>query len=206
MRIGDILDGRYEVRRMWRRVFLVLDLSTGRHFVVRPADGFASPEAVDMLREIVHPSLPRAFGEIETDGRRHILFEYLPGPDLETLVRRSGGVLSPVSAATIILSVAYTVAFLHDCLDRPLVHLDIKPEHVIISGGVPCLIDFSSAVLLSRGDGAARGDSVREATPAYAAPEMSVWRGHLLAWRHAVWCAWRSVACGGPSAGPEGSA
>lgn len=177
MRIGDILDGRYEVRRLWRRVFLVLDLSTGRHSVARPADGFASAEAVEVLREVVHPSLPRVLGEIEVAGCRHVLFEYLPGSDLETLVRRSGGVLTAASAATIVLAVAHTVAFLHECLDRPLVHLDIKPEHVILSGGVPCLIDFSSAVLLSRDSGAGMGDSVREATPAYAAPEMSVWRG-----------------------------
>jgi serine/threonine protein kinase len=121
MKIGDILAGRYEVRRMWRRVFLVLDLSTGRYSVARPADGFTSAEAVEALGEVVHPCLPRVFGEIEVAGRRHILFEYLPGTDLETLVRKSGGVLSAVSAVTIILAVAHTVAFLHERLDSPAV-------------------------------------------------------------------------------------
>ncbi len=176
MKTGEIIEGRYEVRRIWRRVVLLLDLSTGRHSVARPADGFASLEAVETLREIIHPSLPRVCGEIETAGERHILFEYLPGVDLETLVRRSGGAMAPRQAAAIMLTMARTVAFLHECLDRPLVHLDIKPEHVIVSGGVPCLIDFSSAVLLS-GVGEGAGNRVRESTPVYAAPEMSVWRG-----------------------------
>ena len=176
MNVGDILDGRYEVRKNWRRVTLLLDLSTGRYSVARPAEGFASLEAVGALREVVHPSLPRVFGDIDISGCRHVLFEYLPGTDLETLVAREGGALSFRSAVSIVLDMSRTVSYLHECLDRPLVHLDIKPEHVILSGGVPCLIDFSSAVLLS-GSPAGSGDSVREATPVYAAPEMSVWRG-----------------------------
>ncbi|MBP7401746.1 MAG: protein kinase [Clostridia bacterium] len=180
MRIGEVIAGQYEVRKQWRRVTLLLDLSTGRHSVARPAEGFTSLDAVDLLRGVIHPSLPRVFGEIENEGIRWILFEYLPGVDLETRVRREGGALPAREAAAVTLGMARTVAFLHDDLERPLVHLDIKPEHIILSGGTPCLIDFSSAVVLPGENGTDNPDEgvrVREATPLYAAPETTAWRG-----------------------------
>ncbi|NLN45435.1 MAG: protein kinase [Clostridiaceae bacterium] len=180
MEPGDILDGRYEVRNIWRRVALLLDLSTGRYSVARPATGFASLAAVERLRGVVHPCLPRVLGEAGEEAGRLILFEYLHGIDLETHVRRAGGALDVRRAGAVGLSMARTLCFLHESLDRPLVHLDIKPEHVILSGGVPCLIDFGAAVLLE-GERSAPvadpGTQIRESTPVYAAPEMNVWHG-----------------------------
>ncbi len=177
---GDILNGRYEVRKIWRRVLLLLDLSTGRYSIARPVSGFTSLAAIDRLRAIVHPCIPRVLGDIETETGCLILFEYLHGIDLEAHVRRAGGVLSAPRAGAVGLSMARTLSFLHESLDRPLVHLDIKPEHVILSGGLPCLIDFGAAVVLEEGQSSPvpkPGTQVRETTPLYAAPEMNIWRG-----------------------------
>ena len=180
MEPGNILDGRYEVRKIWRRVVLLLDLSSGRYAVARAATGFASLAAIERLRGIVHPCLPRVLGDIETSTGQMILFEYLHGMDLEAYVRRAGGVLDERRTGAVGLSMARTLSFLHESLDYPLVHLDIKPEHVILSGGVPCLIDFGAAVLLEGerlNPVSEPGSQVRETTPVYAAPEMNVWHG-----------------------------
>ncbi len=175
---GDILDGRYEVRKVWRRVLLLLDLSTGRYSIARPAAGFASLAAVDCLRGIFHPCLPRVLGDVGTDTGCLILFEYLHGVDLKIHIRRAGGAMDARRAGAVGLSIERTLSFLHESLDRPLVHLDVKPEHVILSGGVPCLIDFGAAILLEEERSSpAPGIQVRETTPVYAAPEMNLWHG-----------------------------
>ncbi len=185
MEPGQILANRYEVRRAWRRVYLLLDLSSGRYVSARPTDALACPQAIAQLRALVHPCLPRVFGEVEAEGKCLTLFEYIPGVDLATHMRRASGALAASMVCAIGAALAYTLSFLHEQLERPLVHLDIKPSHVILADGVPCLIDFGSAVLLERSSTAQAGTApaapdegrVREATPAYAAPETAVWHG-----------------------------
>jgi eukaryotic-like serine/threonine-protein kinase len=116
----------------------------------------------EALERLAHPVLLRGFGAVLAGPHPHLLVEHLEGPTLRRLIRRAGP-LPPQQLLPLALHVASAVHYL---AGEEMVHLDIKPENVVM-GIPPRLIDFSLVRDLER----ARRTSGWIGTKAYMPPE-----------------------------------
>ena len=79
---------------------------------------------------IEHPNVIPVYGAGEEDGRLYLLMRWVPGTDLQALIRRSGR-LEHVHAANIVAQVAAGLDAAHAV---GLVHRDVKPANVLLGG------------------------------------------------------------------------
>jgi serine/threonine protein kinase len=119
-------------------------------------------EEAEALACLAHPVIVRGFDAVLGGDRPHLLLEHLEGPTLRRLIRRGG----PVPLEQLLPLAAHVAAALHYMAGRRMLHLDVKPENIVM-GVPPRLIDLSIAHTLER---AAR---VRSSlgTDAYMPPE-----------------------------------
>lgn len=136
--------------------------------VLRP-DRVSDPAALQglaaeatALGALDHPVLLRAFDAVLDGTRPHLVLEFLEGPRLSTLLRRFGS----LAYEQVIPLATQLSSALHYMERRGMVHLDVKPRNIIMSGP-PRLIDLSIARPIA--------DAERLETPvgtdAYMAPE-----------------------------------
>jgi serine/threonine-protein kinase len=87
---------------------------------------------------IDHPNVIPVYAAGEEDGHLYLVMRYVPGTDLQALLRREGR-LAPARAASVVAQVA-------DALDAAhaagLVHRDVKPANVLIADEHVYLSDF----------------------------------------------------------------
>src|SRR5262245_25728445 len=135
--------------------------------------------------QLNHPSIV-TIHEIERDGAHDfIVMELVQGKSLDKLIPRGG--MSVRDALRFAIPIADAVARAHAA---GIVHRDLKPPNVVVSDdGVPKVLDFGLAKLLSRED-ASDPDAPTEATadaavsevgavtgtPAYMSPEQAAGR------------------------------
>lgn len=179
-RLQNALGDRYRFERELGAggmaiVFLATDLRHQRRVAVKVMrQELASAIGTErFLREIKlaarlqHPHILQLFDSGETDGLLYYVMPYIAG---ETLRHRLlSGALSVSEATRILRDVADALAYAHS---EGLVHRDIKPDNVMLSGRHALVADFGVAKALGAsasqeitGTGAAIG------TPAYMAPE-----------------------------------
>jgi hypothetical protein len=110
------------------------------------------------------------------DGTFYYVMEYLPGLDLEQLVRRHGA----LPFGRVIHLLRQVCAALREAHAVGLIHRDIKPGNVITGerGGLPDvakLLDFGLVQALSTGHGQDRltQDGAIAGTPTYMSPEQA---------------------------------
>jgi serine/threonine protein kinase len=116
----------------------------------------------EALERLAHPVLLRGFGAVLAGSHPHLLVEHLEGPTLRRLIRRAG----PLSAQQLLPLALHVASAVHYLAGEEMVHLDIKPENVVM-GIPPRLIDFSLVRSLER----ARRISGWIGTKAYMPPE-----------------------------------
>ncbi|MEZ4403248.1 MAG: serine/threonine-protein kinase [Kofleriaceae bacterium] len=129
---------------------------------------FAEARAVNLIRhESIVSVLDLAWLD---DGRPYIVMEYLAGATLAALIQRG-----PMPLGTLAGMVGEVLSALAAAHRAGIVHRDIKPDNVLVSGGGRAkVLDFGIAKL---GPQAAQGQSPRTATgavlgtPDYMAPE-----------------------------------
>jgi eukaryotic-like serine/threonine-protein kinase len=162
---------RYEALLVWDQELLSLAVAK----VLRP-QRVEDPRFLDELREeaealerLAHPVIVRGFDAVLEGPRPHLLLEHLEGPTLRRLIRKGG----PVPLDQLLPLAAHVAAALHYMSGRGMVHLDVKPENVVM-GIPPRLIDLSIAHTFER---AAR---VRSSlgTDAYMPPEQCLPADH----------------------------
>ncbi|MFV2064851.1 MAG: serine/threonine-protein kinase [Chloroflexota bacterium] len=108
--------------------------------VHRPRARAAIARESKTLLRLAHPGIVRCFAA-ELDGERpHLVLEFLDGPRLSTLVRRTG-VLAAEQLVPLAVEIGSALAYLHN---EQQLHLDVKPQNVIM-GAPPRLIDLSIA-------------------------------------------------------------
>jgi eukaryotic-like serine/threonine-protein kinase len=114
-----------------------------------------------LLDRLSHPGIVRAFDAVLEGDRPHLVLEFLDGPRLSTLIRRHGVVVEQLAQLALELC-----SGLHYLRSRRVVHLDVKPRNVVMTGP-PRLIDLSVARPLEE----LAGLSTPVGTDAYMAPE-----------------------------------
>jgi eukaryotic-like serine/threonine-protein kinase len=155
---------RYEVFLVWDEHRLAVLVAK----VLRP-DQADDPAAMrDLVREcellarISHPVVVRGF-DCETDGPfPQLLLEHLEGPTLQALLDEHG----PVGLEQLLPLGMHVASALHYLAREGVVHLDVKPENLVM-GAPPRLIDFS----VSRTPESASRLSKPVGTDQYMAPE-----------------------------------
>ena len=158
-------------------VYLARDLKHGRDVAVKVVHPLlvASAGRERFLREIAivarlrHPHIVPLFDSGEADGTLFYVMPYEEGHSLRERLARAGPL--PVGEAVLVLrEVCDALAHAHA---HGIVHRDIKPDNVLLSGGHATVTDFGVATAVSDGAEAA-GETSRGGvigTPAYMAPE-----------------------------------
>jgi serine/threonine-protein kinase len=100
----------------------------------------------------------------------YYVMPFVPGDTLQQRMR--GGPISYVETAALLSDVAKALAAAHA---RGIVHRDIKPDNILLSGGAAVVTDFgiAHAIGASRTDGRLTTESTSLGTPAYLAPEQA---------------------------------
>ena len=119
---------------------------------------------VAALRDNLHPALPRLYRDGTDDAFAFLELEYVDGNALDQDIEQHGR-FSPVELA---LLVAQLLAGLRAIHGRGIVHVDVKPDNVMIREGHPVLVDFGSA----RAIGSPQPAGTMIGSPGYAAPEL----------------------------------
>ncbi|WP_253909187.1 serine/threonine-protein kinase, partial [Corallococcus exiguus] len=126
-----------------------------------------------------HPNVVQIFDFGEVDGSYFLAMEYIDGPTLRRLVKRSTELKQPLPAglcAKMVAAAAEGLAFAHELSDPEtgaplgLVHRDISPENVLVSRqGAVKVVDFGIAKVAGQSHRTATG--VVKGKIAYMPPE-----------------------------------
>jgi|TARA_B100000959_G_scaffold84596_1_gene90021 serine/threonine-protein kinase len=118
-----------------------------------------------------HPNIVRYYSKGKEKGREYAVIEYIEGPCLREMMVRKDSRLDEI-LSDIVVELAAALEHLHD---NGFMHLDIKPENLIVSrSGASFLCDFDTAHLIP--DKPAKLEK-KSGTPFYMSPElMNGWK------------------------------
>ncbi|RKH69677.1 serine/threonine-protein kinase [Corallococcus aberystwythensis] len=126
-----------------------------------------------------HPNVVQIFDFGEVDGSYFLAMEFIDGPTLRRLIKRSMELKQPLPlgvCAKMVAAAAEGLAFAHELADPEtgaplgLVHRDISPENVLVSRqGAVKVVDFGIAKVAGQGHRTATG--VVKGKVAYMPPE-----------------------------------
>src|SRR5881628_108275 len=189
-RVADALAGRYRIERElgaggMATVYLAFDLKHHRKVavkVLRPelaaalgADRFT--REIETAAQFQHPHVLPLLDSGEASGFLYYVMPYVEGESLRDRLAQHGEL--PIhDAVKILVEVADALAYAHA---HGVVHRDIKPDNVLLSGRHALVTDFGVAKALSEASGASHITTAGVAlgTPAYMAPEQAAADPHL---------------------------
>ena len=165
-------------------VFLAHDRALGRRIVVKvlppemglgvSADRFK--REIQLAAALQHPHIVPLLAAGDANGLPYFTMPYVEGESLRARLAR-GERLTIREAIGVLRDVAKALAYAHE---HGLVHRDIKPDNVLLSGGAAMVTDFGVAKALSTARQDTRPESPAETltvvgtslgTPKYMAPE-----------------------------------
>jgi serine/threonine protein kinase len=128
-------------------VYRATELALGRPVALKllAADRAGDPDFRErfaresrMAAAIDHPNVIPVYGAGEEDGRLYLIMRYVAGTDLQEELRRAGR-LDPARAADVVAQIAAGLDAAHAA---GLVHRDVKPANVLLTGDHAYLSDF----------------------------------------------------------------
>jgi tRNA A-37 threonylcarbamoyl transferase component Bud32 len=163
------------------RVFVAHETALGRKVVVKVLlPELAAGVNIERFRreiqlaaQLQHPHIVPLLSAGEAEGLPYFIMPFVNGESLRARVTRQGEL--PIGETVRILrDVVSALAYAHG---YGVVHRDVKPDNVLLSGGVAVVTDFgvAKAVTASSDSGATGLTSLGVAlgTPAYMAPEQA---------------------------------
>jgi tetratricopeptide (TPR) repeat protein len=129
----------------------------------------AARTEVAAAARIEHPGVARIHGLlIDSDGDALLIEELVEGPTLRAAMEHPAKPIERARALDLLARLGFALAAVHAA---SVVHRDLKPDNVILRGGVsPVIVDFGIALVGSRDP--ARGSGTRS----YMAPEQAAGR------------------------------
>ncbi|HKP30786.1 MAG TPA: protein kinase [Gemmatimonadales bacterium] len=205
-RLSSALD-RYQIQREVGRggmavVYLGRDVRYDRVVAVKVMhpDVMAGTGRDRFLREIriaatlSHPHILPLFDSGEADGLLYYVMPYVHGESLRTRIARLATL--PVEEATRLASeVASGLAHAHA---QGVVHRDVKPENILLSGDSAVLTDFGIAQALDASGGRLTGTGLFVGSPAYMSPEQVEGVIDHRSDLYALGCVLYEMLCGAP--------
>jgi serine/threonine protein kinase len=170
--------GRFEILHELGRgaqsvVYLALDPKLEREVAVKTLH-FSQPnpkknanllDEARVVSKLAHPGIVTIFEAGEEGGDIFLVFEYVPGENLSTLLRRRGP-LSTSKAAHLMSEVQEALHYAHM---QGVIHRDLKPSNILIDvNGRPKVMDFGISAHIGKGR---VGIQAFTGTPAYMSPE-----------------------------------
>ena len=146
---GTLLAGRYRISRVLHRggmsaIYLAEDTKlSGREIALkelrlpdgasdadlREAEAWFARESA-LLSMLRHPLIPLFYSVFREDGRSYIAQEYVPGENLEDLVKRQGPI-EPDLVLTWGIALTEMLNYLHG-LPEPVIFRDLKPSNIVL--------------------------------------------------------------------------
>ena len=162
------------------RVFVAREIALGRVVVIKVlhAEMAGQVSAERFKREIMlaarlqHPHIVPLLNAGELDGLPYFTMPFIDGLTLRARIAQPGE-FPLTDAIRILREIASALAYAHE---QGIVHRDIKPDNVLLSGGAAMVTDFgvAKAVMDSGTTGEFRTSlGVATGTPAYMAPEQA---------------------------------
>ena len=188
--LQDTLGSSYTLERElggggMSRVFVAEESALGRKVVIKvlPPEIAAGVSAERFKREIQmaarlqHPHIVPVLSSGEMQGVPYYTMPFVEGESVRARLQRSGA-LSITETIGILRDVAKALAYAHE---RGIVHRDIKPDNVLLSGGSATVADFgiAKAIAAARTEGQVGAQPTLTqigsalGTPAYMAPEQA---------------------------------
>jgi len=122
---------------------------------------------------LVHPSTAQVFDYGQAEDRTfYFVMEYLPGPNLDQLVKQAG----PLDPSRVVHILRQICGALHEAHGRGLIHRDVKPGNIIVCelGGVEDVAKLLDFGLAHRHGPHGSRCYAMVGTPEYMAPEQTL--------------------------------
>ena len=165
-------------------VYLADDLKHNRKVavkVLRPELATAlGPERflkeIEVTANLQHPNILPLYDSGEADGFLYYVMPYVEGESLRERLDREGKL--PVE--DVVRLCDDTAAALSYANDRGIVHRDVKPENIMLTGGRAVVADFGIARAMEvAGQERLTGTGLAVGTPAYMSPEQGLGGGDV---------------------------
>ncbi|HEY2378802.1 MAG TPA: protein kinase [Gemmatimonadaceae bacterium] len=156
-------------------VFLARDVRHARDVAVKVVHPFVATalgkehflREIEMVAQMHHPHIVPLYDSGDAGGALYYVMPYEPGLSLRQRLTREGR-LDATEVTVVLRDVCDALAYAHA---RGIVHSDIKPDNVLVSGRHALLTDFGIARATTRAHDGAGPGGVALGTPAYMAPE-----------------------------------